>query len=63
MNMELKKAIVNWLMENENKWQRVNACKEHFRNYIYDDSGNYIIGGEIVGDFIDNADKLIYSKD
>ena len=62
MNKELKKVIVNWLLENENKWQRVNTCKEKFRNYIYDEVGNYIIGGEIVGDFINNADRLLYSE-
>lgn len=61
MNKELKKAIINWLIENENKWQRVNACKENFRNYIYDNDGSYIIGGEVVGAFINDVEKLIYS--
>ena len=62
MNKELKKVIINWLLDNENKWQRVNTCTENFRNYIYDDSGNYIIGGEVVSDFIRSADKLLYSE-
>jgi hypothetical protein len=61
MNKELKKAIINWLVENENQWQRVNACTENFRNYIYDSNGNHIIGGEIVSTFIKDAEKLIYS--
>ena len=60
MQKDLKKAIIKWLLENENKWQRLNSCKEEFRNYIYDDEGNYLIGGEDVSDFIDKADDLIY---
>lgn len=57
---ELKKAILLWLLENENKWQRVNACTENFREYIYDRNGNFLIGGEAVAEFIRAADKLIY---
>lgn len=60
MYMELKKAIIDWLIENKNEWQRVNACHEHFRQYIYDASGNHIIGGQTVSDFISAADKLLY---
>ena len=60
MQKELKKAIIKWLLENENKWQRLNSCKEEFRNYMYDNEGNYLIGGEDVSDFIDKADDLIY---
>ena len=60
MNYELKKAIINWLLENENQWQRINACRENFRNYIYDNSGNHVIGGEVVSEFITKADKLIH---
>ena len=60
MQKELKKEILKWLLENENKWQRLNSCKEEFRNYIYDNEGNYLIGGEAVSDFIDKADDLIY---
>ena len=32
MHKELKKEIIKWLLENENKWQRLNSCKEEFRN-------------------------------
>lgn len=60
MHKELKKAIIEWLLENENRWQRFSSCKQEFRNYIYDDEGNYLIGGEEVSDFIDKADDLIY---
>lgn len=61
MHKELKKEIIKWLLENENKWQRLNSCKEEFRNYIYDDEGNFLIGGEDVSDFIRNANNLIYN--
>lgn len=62
MPKELKTAIVKWLLGNENQWQRVNACTEAFREYIYNKSGNYLVGGEAVVEFIGAADKLIYSK-
>ena len=58
--LELKKAIVDWLFENKNEWQRVSACIEYFRSYIYKADGNYLIGGEEVSKFIKNADKLIF---
>lgn len=61
MRKELKQAIIKWLMENENQWQRTNACREHFRNYIYDGSGNHVIGGAEVSEFISKAEKLIYT--
>lgn len=59
-NQELKRAIINWLFDNKNAWQRANACRDYFRPYIYDPDGNYLIGGEEVSDFISSADKLIY---
>ena len=58
---ELKKEIIKWLLENENKWQRLNSCKEEFRNYIYDDEGNFLIGGKDVSDFVREANNLIYN--
>lgn len=60
MRKELKKEIIKWLLENEHNYQRLNACTKQFRNYIYDNEGNYLIGGEDVSDFIDKADDLIY---
>ena len=60
MHKELKKAIIEWLLENENEWQRLNSCKQEFRNYIYDNEGNYLIGGEDVSNFINEADDLLY---
>ena len=49
------------LLENENQWQRLNSCKEEFRNYIYDDEGSFLIGGEDVYNFIRKANNLIYN--
>lgn len=60
MHKELKKAIIKWLLEHEDRWQRLNSCTKEFRNYIYDDEGNYLIGGEDVSNFIREADNLIY---
>ncbi len=62
MFKELKQAILNWLLENENEWQRINACVKAFRAYIYDENGNYLIGGQIVSEFIKDADKLLYEN-
>lgn len=62
MYKELKQAIVTWLLEHENEWQRVNSCREAFREYIYGKDGNYLIGGEVVADFINAADKLLYGN-
>ena len=60
MNKELKRAILNWLLDNEHAWQRTNACHDAFRDYIYNKEGNYLIGGEVVSKFIHDAEKLLY---
>lgn len=62
MRNELKLAIVEYLLLNENKWQRVNSCVKEFRPYIYNDKGGYLIGGEEVAQFISDADKLLHGK-
>lgn len=58
---ELKKAIIDWLFDNFNEWQRVNACHNAFRQYIYNSEGNYIIGGKDVSDFISRIDKALFA--
>ena len=60
MNKDLKRAIINWLLDNENRWMRVIECYREFRPYIYDIKGNYLIGGKEVSDFISQADKFLY---
>lgn len=62
MYKELKKEIIMWLLEHENEWCRVNACREAFKEYIYNSEGNYLIGGKDVLDFIDAADDLLYKQ-
>lgn len=61
MKKELKKQIIDWLFLNENEWQRLNACAEKFRDYIYNSEGNYLIGGTDVYNFIKEMDKIIYN--
>ena len=58
---ELKKAIVDWLFDNYNAWQRVNACRDAFRQYIYDSNGDYIIGGKDVSNFISKIDRALFA--
>ena len=60
MHKELKKAILAWLMDNENLFNRTNAATEHFRPYIYTDKGDFLIGGEDVSAFIIKAEDLLF---
>lgn len=60
MYKELKEAIIKWLFEHENEWQRVNTCLREFKEYIYNAEGNSLIGGKAVTEFITEANKLIY---
>lgn len=62
MHKDLKRAIVSWLLDNENIWQRIIACHEEFEAYIYNKDGSYLIGGKEVSCFIREANKLIYDK-
>ena len=62
MDKDLKREIVEWLLDNENCWQRASMCKEVFRPYIYAPNGNYLIGGEDVANFINNIDKVLFSN-
>lgn len=59
MRIELKKAILKWICENVKVFQLNNVCHEKFREYIYSKSGNYLIDGKGVSQFIDDAIKLI----
>lgn len=55
----LKKSIILYILENINEFQLVNATIENFREYIYDDKGNYLMGGQEISDFIRDACKLL----
>jgi hypothetical protein len=59
MRTELKKAIIDYIFENEKYFQIHNAVTQKFRSYIYDPDGKFLIGGDEVYEFIKNAIKLI----
>lgn len=59
MKKELKKTIIDWMFENEKNFQLVNAAHRQFRPYIYDGTGEYLIGGEEVSEFIGMIEKLL----
>jgi len=63
MKKELKQAIVNFIFENLNASQLTNGAVDKFRAYIYDNTGNYLIGGEDVYKFITDAIELLTNKD
>lgn len=62
MNTKLKKAIIDYLFENEKIFSLTNITIHHFRAYIYDAKGEFLIGGEEVAEFIEKAEKLITEK-
>lgn len=59
MRLELKQAIIKYIFDKINCFNLTNQTTEHFSEYIYDKTGNYLIGGEKVSQFIDDAIKLI----
>lgn len=59
MKYALKHAIVMYIFDNVTEFQLNNAVTNEFHAYIYDDKGEYLIGGEEVSGFIDQAVKLI----
>ena len=63
MVKELKKEIINWIIDNGNECQRLSYCIDTFRLYIYDTNGNYLIGGENVANFIKKSDNLIWGDE
>jgi len=62
MKKELKQAIVNHIFENSTDFQLVNNTTDKFRAYIYDSTGNYLIGGEDVYKFIQAAIDLLTNR-
>lgn len=59
MRIELKKAIMKYVLDNINYFNLTNQTTEHFSEYIYDKTGNYLIGGEAVYQFIKDTINLI----
>ena len=59
MNKQLKKAIINFILENEKVFQLQSITIGNFKEYIYNSQGNYLIGGQDVAEFIGKAVKLL----
>ena len=59
MPFYLKRSIIFYILENIDEFQLINATIDNFREYIYDDNGNYLMGGQEVSDFIRDACKLL----
>ena len=59
MKAELKKTIIAFMFENERDSQLVNNTSNKFRQYMYNEKGEYIIGGKEVSYFIIMAEKLV----
>lgn len=57
--IEFKKAVFGWICDNADNFQIINACVENFKRYIYDENGNYLIGGEVRYNFIADACALL----
>lgn len=62
MRKELKQAIVNYIFEHDEEFQLHSAASKEFKNYLYDDKGNYLIGGEEVSEFISQSIKLLINN-
>jgi hypothetical protein len=59
MPTELKKAIVDYIIDNLTEFSLHNSTTNKFRAYIFDSEGEYLIGGERVSEFIDKSIKLL----
>lgn len=59
MNRTLQKTIIDYIFDNLDNFQIVNATTKEFGEYIYNKQGDYLIGGAQVAGFITQAIKLI----
>lgn len=59
MHIELKKAILNYMIEHIKNFNLVNQATKEFNQYIYTPKGQFCIGGKDVAAFISSAEKLI----
>lgn len=58
MIIELKKAIIDYIIENKDIWNRLNHTTTHFYEYIFDKNGEFLIGGEEIYNRIKKANEL-----
>jgi hypothetical protein len=59
INTQLKKAIIDYIIENYNLFGRLRHTIDKFNRYIFDENGDYLIGGKEVIEWIESIDKLI----
>lgn len=59
INIELKQAIINYIFEKYNVFNRMNNTIDKFKNYIYDENWEYLIWWKDIIEWIQNIDKLI----
>jgi hypothetical protein len=59
MNKDLKKAIIDFMFENEKVFGLNTHTRNHFKQYVYTPEGEYCFGGEVVSNFISDVEKLI----
>lgn len=60
MQYSLMKAICDYIFEHRDEFNLTNATTAHFRNYIYDDAGEWLEhGGKQVSSFIIKQIKLV----
>ncbi len=58
MPHKLKDEIIKAVQHDSNNFQLVNHVTGLFHSYIYNDKGDYLIGGEEVATFISQFIKL-----
>jgi len=59
MQYSLMKAIFNFIIDHKDEFQIHNRTTQEFKAYIFDDKGEYLIGGEQVSEFISDSIKLM----
>lgn len=59
MQTELKRLIINFMLDNENEFQLTNKTIKEFYQYIYTPEGAHCIGGEEVREFIISVNSNI----
>lgn len=57
--IELKQDILKYIFKNKDEFQLTNTTIDNFREYIYNAKGEYLIGGELIAEFITKAINLI----
>ena len=58
MDQELKDAIIKAVQENKDEFQLTNWITGQFSEYVYNNDGEYLIGGEKVVQFINDFIKI-----